>query len=167
MRQLLIIVPFVLGAAVSACTGEHIPFVYKVDINQGNIVNQDMVDQLEPGMNKARVRYVMGSPMLVHVFHQDRWDYIYLRRPGRGKPEKRRITLHFENDQLVRIEGDVRIAADGLGGNRMRRISDVEIPLDQDKGFIGGFMDRMGVGDDKPKKKTEPDSKAEEEGPRL
>ncbi len=163
MRQLLIILPFALGAAVSACTGEHIPFVYKIDINQGNIVNQDMVEQLEPGMNKARVRYVMGTPMLVHVFHEDRWDYIYLQRPGRGKPEKRRITLYFDNDQLVRVDGDVRTAGDGLGSNTMRRVSNVEIPLDEDEGFIDEFMDRMGIGDDKRKKKTESDTKADDE----
>lgn len=162
MRQLLIIVPFALGAAVSACTGEHIPFVYKIDIDQGNIVNQDMVDQLEPGMNKARVLYVMGSPMLVHVFHENRWDYIYLRRPGRGKPEKRRITLHFDNDQLTRIDGDVRIAGGGIGGDSMRRVSNVEVPLDQDEGFIDGFMDRMGIGDDKPEQKTPPETKEKE-----
>ncbi len=163
MRQLLIIVPLALGAAVSACTGEHIPFVYKIDINQGNILNQDMVDQLEPGMNKARVRYVMGSPMLVDVFHENRWDYIYLRRPGRGKPEKRRITLHFENDQLARIDGDVRIPGGGNDSGRMRRVSNVEIPLYRDQGYIKGFMERIGVGDDKPRDKTEPETQKEKQ----
>ncbi len=158
MRQLLVIIPFALAATVSACTGEHIPFVYKIDINQGNIVNQDMVDQLEPGMNKARVRYVMGSPMLVDVFRENRWDYIYLHRPGRGKPEQRRITLHFDNDQLARIEGDVRIAGSGMGGDSMRRVTNVEVPLDQDEGFLDGFMERIGVGDDKPKQKTPPEA---------
>ena len=162
MRQLLIIVPLALGAAVAACTGEHIPFVYKVDIDQGNIVNQDMLDQLEPGMDKARVRYIMGSPMLVDVFHKDRWDYIYLRRPGRGKPEKRRITLYFENDQLAHIDGDVDMAGGGSGG-RMRRLSNVEVPLYRDQGYIKGFMERMGVGDGRRRDKTEPETEEKAE----
>ncbi len=156
MRKLLIIALLAPVVALNACTGEHIPFVYKIDIHQGNIVNQDMVDQLEPGMDKARVRYIMGSPMLVDVFHQDRWDYIYLSRPGRGKPEQRRITLHFLDDQLARIDGDVQLS--GTAGGRMRRISNVEIPLDQDKGFIDGLMDRIGLEDDEPDEGDSPDS---------
>ncbi len=163
MRQLLIIALFALVAALSGCTGEHIPFVYKIDIHQGNIVNQDMVDQLEPGMDKARVRYIMGSPMLVDVFHQERWDYIYLYRPGRGEPEQRRITLHFRDDKLDRVDGDVQIGGDA--GGRMRRVSNVEIPLDQDKGFLEGFMDRIGLEeDDEPAEQPPPESeKAEDE----
>ncbi len=155
MRQLLIIAPFALVAALSGCTGEHIPFVYKIDIDQGNIVNQDMVDQLEPGMDKARVRYIMGTPMLVDVFHQDRWDYIYLHRPGRGEPEQRRITLHFRDDKLARVDGDVQIG--GAAGGRMRRISNVEIPLDQDKGLLEDIMDRIGLEDDEPVEQPPPD----------
>ena len=166
MRQLLIIAPLALAVAVSACTGEHIPFVYKIDINQGNIVTQDMVDQLELGMDKARVRYIMGSPMLVDVFHEDRWDYVYLRRPGGGEPQKRRVTLHFENERLMRIDGDVKVAESEDTDVRMRRVSNVEVPLDQDKGFIEGFMDRMGMGDDEPEtppapKSESPDNKEE------
>ncbi len=147
-----------LAAALSACTGEHIPFVYKVDIHQGNIVNQEMVDQLEPGMNKARVRYIMGSPMLVDVFHDDRWDYIYLLRPGRGEPEQRRVTLHFRNDQLVRVEGDVQVAGSGTTGGSVRRVSNIEVPLDQNKGFIEGLMDRVGVGDDEEGEQPSPET---------
>ncbi len=157
MRKLLIIALLAPVVALNACTGEHIPFVYKIDIHQGNIVNQDMVDQLEPGMDKARVRYIMGTPTLVDVFHQDRWDYIYLNQPGRGKPEQRRITLHFQDDQLTRVDGDIQIS--GTAGGRMRRVSNVEIPLDQDKGFIDGLMDRIGLEDDKPGKEDAPDSK--------
>ncbi len=164
MRQLLIIAFLALVATVSACTGEHIPFVYKVDVLQGNIVTQEMVNQLEPGMNKARVQFIMGSPMLVDVFHQDRWDYIYLRRPGRGKPEQRRVTLYFEGDQLVSIAGDIKVAGTGPRARSVRRVSNVEVPLDQDKGFIEGIMDRVGVGDDEEdeQKEATPEKKDEE-----
>lgn len=165
MRQLLIIVFLTLVASVSACTGEHIPFVYKVDVLQGNIVTQEMVNQLEPGMNKARVQFIMGSPMLVDVFHQDRWDYIYLRRPGRGEPEQRRVTLYFEDDQLVRIAGDIKVAGSGPRARSVRRVSNVEVPQDQDEGFVKGIMDRVGIGDDDKegeKKEATPKKKDEE-----
>ncbi len=102
----------------------------------------------------------MGSPMLVDVFHEDRWDYVYLRRPGRGEPQKRRITLHFENERLRRIDGDVKVAEDEDTAGRMRRVSNVEVPLDQDKGLIEGFMDRMGMGEDEPEAPPTPTSES-------
>jgi outer membrane protein assembly factor BamE len=106
MRQVLIII--MIGASLlTGCTGNHIPFVYKIDISQGNIVTQDMVSQLEKGMDKQRVAFVLGTPMLVDVFHQDRWDYVWYDKPGRGKATERRLSLFFQNDKLVRVEGDV------------------------------------------------------------
>ena len=109
MRQVLIII--MIGASLlTGCTGNHIPFVYKIDISQGNIVTQDMVSQLEKGMDKQRVAFVLGTPMLVDVFHQDRWDYVWYEKPGRGKLSERRLSLFFENEQLVRVKGDVEPA---------------------------------------------------------
>lgn len=82
--------------------------VYKIDIPQGNIVTQEMVDKLQPGMNKRQVRFVMGSPLILDTFEPERWDY--LRSMEEGKKKKRtqqRISLYFENDLLVRMEGDL------------------------------------------------------------
>lgn len=106
MRQVLIIMSL-LASTLAGCTGKHIPFVYRIDIPQGNVITQEMVDQLQKGMDRQRVAYVMGTSLLVDVFHQDRWDYVYRLKPGRGKPTERRISLYFENDQLVRITGHV------------------------------------------------------------
>ena len=58
--------------------------IYKLDVQQGNVVTQEAVNQLKPGMNKRQVRYIMGSPLLVDVFHQTRWDYVYTNQPGGG-----------------------------------------------------------------------------------
>lgn len=88
------------------CASAHLPGVYKVDVPQGNIVTQDMVNQLHTGMNKRQVAYAMGTPMVVDVFHPDRWDYIYSFKPGNGKREEHHVTLFFTNDELTRIEGD-------------------------------------------------------------
>lgn len=82
------------------------PGVYKIGIPQGNIITQDMVDQLRPGMTKRQVIFVMGTPLIRDPFHQDRWDYIYSYQPGGGERGQEKITVFFANDQLQRFEGD-------------------------------------------------------------
>ena len=109
MRQVLIII-ITSASLLTGCSGKHIPFVYRIDIPQGNIVTQEMVSQLEKGMEKQRVAFILGTPLLVDVFHQDRWDYVWYDKPGRGKPTERRMSLFFKNDRLVRVEGDVEPA---------------------------------------------------------
>ncbi|MDP2099583.1 MAG: outer membrane protein assembly factor BamE [Methylobacter sp.] len=89
----------------------NLPGVYTIDVQQGNIVDQAMIDQLRPNMNKRQVLYIMGSPMLVNFFHQKRWDYLYSARPGDGEQEQKRISLFFDNDQLVGVQGDFKPSA--------------------------------------------------------
>lgn len=67
-----------------------------------------MVSQLKPGMSREQVRFVLGAPLLVDVFHTDRWDYIYRFQPGRGELQERRLTVIFEDGKLARLEGDVK-----------------------------------------------------------
>lgn len=86
-----------------------LPSVYKIDIDQGNIITQEMIDQLEPGMTERQVRFAMGTPLLIDVFHQNRWDYIYTEIPGVGGPKTRkRISLFFEEKKLIGVQGDLR-----------------------------------------------------------
>ncbi|MGH8671460.1 MAG: outer membrane protein assembly factor BamE [Burkholderiales bacterium] len=79
----------------------------RIDIQQGNVVDQKMVAQLRPGMTRSQVRFVMGTPMVRDMFHTDRWDYVYRFLGGNGKIEQRTITVIFEEDTLARMEGDV------------------------------------------------------------
>ncbi len=80
---------------------------YKIDIQQGNYISQDMVAKLKPGMTRSQVRFILGTPLVADPFHADRWDYIY-RFSQRGRlKEERHITVVFEQDKLARIEGDV------------------------------------------------------------
>jgi outer membrane protein assembly factor BamE len=88
-----------------------LPFVYKPTIQQGNIVSQEDIDRLQPGMTKRQVRFALGTPMLVDVFHQDRWDYVFTEGVGSEPDARQGVHLFFENDQLVRIEGDMRPGA--------------------------------------------------------
>ncbi|MBK1700349.1 outer membrane protein assembly factor BamE [Thiococcus pfennigii] len=87
---------------------ERLPFVYKMPVQQGNIITEDMVDSLRPGMTKRQVRFLLGTPLLVDFFHADRWDYTYTLRRGHEPMETKRLTLFFEDDALARIEGDMR-----------------------------------------------------------
>ena len=86
---------------------------YRIDIRQGNFVDQEMVSQLRKGMTREQVRYVLGTPLVVDTFRPDRWDYVYLFSPGRGEAERRLLSVFFERDQLVRVEGDVTAAGAG------------------------------------------------------
>ena len=96
--------------AISACSIPSLQFpgVYKVDIQQGNIITQEMIDQLLPGMTKRQVIFVMGTPLVRDPFHQDRWDYIYSYQPGGGVRGQEGLTMYFENDLLTHFTGDFK-----------------------------------------------------------
>lgn len=91
---------------LSGCSGIGFPGVYLVNIDQGNIVDQDMVDQLKPEMTRRQVRFLLGTPIVEDTFNNDRWDYIRVVRRGEDTLLKRRLTVVFENDVLVDVEGD-------------------------------------------------------------
>lgn len=79
---------------------------YRIDIIQGNFVSREQAAALAPGMLKAQVRDVLGTPLLVSVFHADRWDYVFtFRRPGQPV-QQRRVTAYFKGDALERVEAD-------------------------------------------------------------
>lgn len=80
---------------------------YKIDIQQGNRLTQDMLDRLKPGMTPAQVRFILGTPLVVDPFRDNRWDYVYIdQRRGRTL-EQRRISVMFEDGVLKGVEGDV------------------------------------------------------------
>jgi outer membrane protein assembly factor BamE len=80
---------------------------YRIDIQQGNFVTQEMVSQLQPGMSKEQVRFILGTPLLNDVFHPERWDYVYyLERRGQAR-EHRRLAVFFQDGKLARLDGDV------------------------------------------------------------
>jgi len=86
---------------------------YRIDIRQGNHVTQEMLDQLELNMPAKKVRFIMGTPLIKDVFHQQRWDYLYSIQVGGGDRKQRRITLFFdEQARLLKIGGDVKINFD-------------------------------------------------------
>lgn len=89
---------------ISACSTSHFPWVYRLDIEQGNIVEDDQLAQVKIGMTTSQVRYLLGTPMVQDTFHKNRWDYFYSVRTGDGLLERRLLTLHFADDKLTRID---------------------------------------------------------------
>lgn len=78
---------------------------YVPNVEQGNIVEKELVDKIKTDMSRQQVRYILGSPLVMDVFHRDRWDYYYLFRKGRSPhAERSRITIVFRNDRVVKVE---------------------------------------------------------------
>ncbi|MBS1210851.1 MAG: hypothetical protein H6R19_3249 [Proteobacteria bacterium] len=111
LRTVFLSVAVSVLAACSSSTLTGIIKPYRIDVRQGNAVTQEMLSQLSPGMTREQVRFVMGSPLLVDIFHADRWDYVYLFSTRYAEPERRNVVLFFVNDKLARVEGDVVAAA--------------------------------------------------------
>jgi len=80
---------------------------YKIDVQQGNYVTQEMVAKLRPGMTRSQVRFALGTPLIVDPFRNDRWDYFYMMHKAGQLTEQRVVTIVFRGDELLRIEGDV------------------------------------------------------------
>lgn len=105
MQKLLIAIT--ISVLLAGCSG--FPGVYKIDVPQGNVVTQEMVDQLRPGMTPNQVRFVLGTPLITDTFHKDRWDYLYSKKSGSdGSYVRERITLYFTDGKLNSLNGDFR-----------------------------------------------------------
>jgi outer membrane protein assembly factor BamE len=87
---------------------------YRIEIQQGNYVTQEMVAQLKPGLTRDQVRYVMGTPLVSDIFHEERWDYVFVRQRANSRDiEHRRIAVFFEDGKLKRVDGDIVASAPG------------------------------------------------------
>jgi outer membrane protein assembly factor BamE len=150
------IIIFITVALISSACAKHSdgswkpPLVYRIDIQQGNVVDQTMLNKLKPGMEKEKVRFIMGTPLLQDPFHSNRWDYIYSFEPGGGKREQRHIIIHFKDDKLSHITGDVQVTHAPLDTEVNRRERIVVVPLEEQKeGFFSKFWNRTTTDKDK------------------
>jgi outer membrane protein assembly factor BamE len=93
--------------ALNAC-------VFRIDIQQGNLLNDSDINQVDVGMTRSQVQFLLGTPMVADSFHRDRWDYAYYYRRGRSPDAIRRwVIVYFENDRVARIERDVELQPTG------------------------------------------------------
>ena len=84
-----------------------IPRIFQVVVSQGNLVDQEMLDKLEIGMTESQVKFVMGTPLISDTFYPERWDYFTSVTQGESSYTNQKITLFFENNQLIRWEGEI------------------------------------------------------------
>lgn len=131
---------------------------YRIDVQQGNVVTQEMASQLRPGLSRDQVRFVLGTPMLIDMFHADRWDYVYRLQKGKtGEVEIRKFSTFFDADgKLYRVAGDAVPATTGEAAvpeSRLREIDLGSIPADgsaplppaDEKGFFSNMLEKVGL----------------------
>jgi len=107
----------VLAIGIAGCDLAPKLTPYRMEIQQGNYVTQDMVARLKPGLTRDQVRYVLGTPLVSDIFHDERWDYVFMRqRVNSSEMEYGRIAVFFADGKLKRIDGDIAAAtAPGKG----------------------------------------------------
>lgn len=100
MKKLILI--FVLNAFLAGCSGLNFPSVHKIGIQQGNIIDDEMTEQLFIGMSKSQVKYVLGTPVINDTFTLNRWDYSYRYISPNGELEKKSLTLVFNESNALK-----------------------------------------------------------------
>ncbi|MBD9355754.1 outer membrane protein assembly factor BamE [Methylomonas albis] len=110
MKKSSFLLAAVTSLSLGACSTilNNLPGVYTLDIEQGNIIDQSMINQLRPNMTKRQVLYIMGSPMLADAFHEKRWDYLYSEQASGEDRVQKRVSLFFNGDNLMGVQGDFR-----------------------------------------------------------
>ncbi|MBL8385646.1 MAG: outer membrane protein assembly factor BamE [Burkholderiales bacterium] len=101
----------VAGCATDGGKPAYVPHIvtpYRIDVQQGNFITQEMVDKLAVGQTREQVRFILGTPLLTDIFHANRWDYLYRHSKGWNAPERRKLVVHFDADgRLARWEAEV------------------------------------------------------------
>ena len=108
-----LIVSLLMLSMLGACSSTRIGGIgpHRIDVQQGNALDQESVAKLKLGLSRSQVRFLLGTPLLVDIFRNNRWDYVYTYHKAGKLTEQKRITLFFDNDILQRMEGDVPVVA--------------------------------------------------------
>ena len=174
MPKALIFISLIAGL-LAGCASPHLPFyrlpsvadlpfIHKIDVQQGNVITQEMVGQLRKGMEKKKVQYVMGTPIILDTFNNSRWDYIYTFQHRGSEVERRRITLVFADDKLERVDGNVTPAA-GEIEVVLHQDTTIDVPRGGRRGVIARLKSTIPFTGDKDDKAVEDDkSKQAESG---
>lgn len=128
MKYLKILVSVLVLTSLLACQSKLLT-VHKIDVQQGNALDAEMVGKVEIGMTQEQVLYILGSPLITDSFHPDRWDYIYLFIPGYGEKERRQLTLIFDRGEVIEIDRHNIVESDLAG----TATDDTEKKDEQDK----------------------------------
>lgn len=116
---------------------------YKIDIQQGNVVTREQAQALQPGMSRAQVRDILGSPLLTSVFHADRWDYVFTFKRQGQLPQQRKLAVFFKGELMERFEGDeLPTEAEFVASLDVRRKSDKPPVLKATEEQLKAFQER-------------------------
>jgi outer membrane protein assembly factor BamE len=173
MRKLLIPITAIASLLLAACSGDPIvnrlPWVYRIDIQQGNVISQDALNQVRLGMNKRQVQFLLGTPLLADPFHAERWDYFYDYKPGtdgEGEAERQRVSLMFEDDKLTRMAGSVEPQPPGTAAEPARQITVTVPPQEiEDPGVLTRLWRWIGFGADDGDYRSKETNKGESSEP--
>ena len=133
--------------------------IYKLEVQQGNIITAEMLMGLKPGMTRAQVKYVLGTPLIQDSFHENRWDYIYKMIKDDRLIEERHVVVRFADDELVDVKGDIIQSNDILIGAETERQSKVitlsEADYAEQKKDKNSLLSRLKFWEDETDQKTE------------
>ena len=133
--------------------------IYKLDVQQGNVINAEMLMSLKPGMTRTQVKYILGSPLIQDAFHRNRWDYIYQMVKNDKLIEQRHVMVLFEDDELVDVKGDIIQSNDILIGAETEKQSKVitlsEADYEEQKKDKNSLLSRLKFWEDEADQKTE------------
>jgi len=159
MRKFLILImTFILSSFLFACSStkslddkmlavaDTLPGVYKIDVIQGNVITQEMINQLRPGMDKRQVKFILGTPLLVDPFHKERWDYFYDLKKAGKQQKKERITVFFEGDKLINLAGNFKPSNEFKPMAINTEVIDVPKRETKEKGLLDKIFQSIGIG---------------------
>jgi len=130
-------------------------YEYKADVQQGNVLTQEMIAQLRPGLSRDQVRFILGSPLLMDAFHADRWDYLFRLKEGKsGEVTLRHLSVFFDAEgQLERVAGDVEAREANVPEVPVARTQvidlgtltpDTPLPEDEKPGLLRRLLNSLG-----------------------
>ena len=148
-------------ALLSACSLKPNFFnEYKIDVQQGNVLSQEMVAELKPGRTRDQVRFLLGTPLVSDIFHLQRWDYVYRYQNGQtGQVESRKLAVFFDKDgRLERVGGDAEAATVAelttpVAKTQLVDLGEISgddankpLPPPEERGYFRRLMDKIGFG---------------------
>lgn len=158
MRKLLILLAIITFIGqLTACTVidsmggmvvggiDKLPFVYRIEVRQGNIVTQKMVDQLRPGMDQRQIIFLLGTPLLVDPFNSNRWDYFYTLKNKDIGTEQKLITLIFEAGQLASFSGNYKPNTNQEHLSINTEVVDVPPREAEERGILESILHFIGI----------------------
>ncbi len=105
MQRIVLLI--LLSFTLSSC-GILEPLVYRIPVQQGNIIDQEQVDKLQLGMTKDQVAFVLGTPMVTDPFNSNYWEYLYVLTASDGSTSDKTLIVTFDEGKLVSITGDFK-----------------------------------------------------------